>query len=69
MEDFRLKQLQQCAIHDVSTCCDLEEIPFPLRRIITYNGQNTITITLDIERIKRQMACYCYNTGIRNNWC
>ncbi len=60
---------QQCAIHDVSTSCDLEEIPFPLKRTITYIGQKMITITLDTERIKRQMQCYCYNTGIRNNWC
>jgi hypothetical protein len=55
MEDLRLKRLQQCDIHDVSTSCDLEEIPFPLSRTITYTGQNIITITLDVERIKRQM--------------
>jgi len=63
------KTEQSCTLHSVSTSCDLGEIPFPLKRTITYIGQKMIKITLDTERIKRQMEYYCYNTGIRNNWC
>ena len=56
-------------LNGVDTGCYVEEIPFPLKRTIAYTGQKTITITLDVERIKKQMECYCYNTGIKNNWC
>lgn len=52
----------------VSTSC-YSEMPFPLSRTIRYTGQKILTFNLDIKKITDQMGYYCYNNGIRNNWC